>query len=198
MGYTFDGPAKRIYLTLGTTTLDAQDLYSRYKDWVQISDNSKYPLAMSAIGGDQIDITNTVAPYFFMENGWKINPQEASHVLNVTGTILVAGGTGSPFNVTAGAYNVSIRSTIPVRAEGVATGGTAIDFDDLMDGESIEAGVTLRQAMKLILASLAGKLSGAAGTTITIRNAVGDNRNRIVATVDASGNRTAITYDLDG
>jgi hypothetical protein len=60
----------------------------------------------------------------------------------------------------------------------------------------IEPGLTLRQALRLVVAAQAGKVSGAATTTVTIKNAVADNKNRIVATVDADGNRTAITYDL--
>lgn len=59
---------------------------------------------------------------------------------------------------------------------------------------AIETGVTLRQAIRVALASAAGKLSGAATTTVTLRN-VGDTKNRIVATVDADGNRTAVTVD---
>lgn len=61
---------------------------------------------------------------------------------------------------------------------------------------AIEMNLTLREALRLIAASAAGKLSGAATATITIRNARADNKNRIIATVDANGNRTAITYDV--
>jgi hypothetical protein len=50
--------------------------------------------------------------------------------------------------------------------------------------------------LRLIAAANAAKLSGAATTTITIRNAVADSKDRIVATVDSDGNRSAITYDL--
>jgi hypothetical protein len=42
------------------------------------------------------------------------------------------------------------------------------------------------------MATLAGKLSGAATTTITIRNSA-DTADVIVATVDTNGNRSAIT-----
>ena len=61
----------------------------------------------------------------------------------------------------------------------------------------IESGLTASQAMRLIVAALAGKVSGADGSTVTIRNAVADDADRIIATVDADGNRTAFTYDLD-
>jgi hypothetical protein len=61
----------------------------------------------------------------------------------------------------------------------------------------IETGLTPRQALRLIAAAVAGELEGADSTTITIRNAVADDTNRIVATVDENGNRTAIMYDVD-
>jgi len=38
MGYEFTGgSAKIIQLTLGTTTLDLKDMYSRWKDWLIVS-----------------------------------------------------------------------------------------------------------------------------------------------------------------
>lgn len=66
----------------------------------------------------------------------------------------------------------------------------------LLDQEDVESGLTLRQALRLIAAATAGKVSGASGTTVTIRSAVGDNKDRIIATVDEAGNRSSITYDL--
>lgn len=66
----------------------------------------------------------------------------------------------------------------------------------ILDASNVESNLTVRQALKLIAAATAGKISGAGGSTITIRNAVADTDNRIVATVDGNGNRTAITYDL--
>ncbi len=60
----------------------------------------------------------------------------------------------------------------------------------------IESGLTAEAAMRLIAAATAGEVSGAATATVTIRSAVADDKNRIVATVDGDGNRTAITFDL--
>jgi hypothetical protein len=60
----------------------------------------------------------------------------------------------------------------------------------------VEEGLTVRHALRLIAAATAGKISGADTTTITIRNAVVDDKDRIIATVTGDGNRTAITYDL--
>lgn len=67
--------------------------------------------------------------------------------------------------------------------------------DALLDrAAGVETGWTPRQALRLILASQIGKLSGAATTTIRVRDP-GDSKDRIVATVDADGNRTAMTTD---
>ena len=44
------------------------------------------------------------------------------------------------------------------------------------------------------LSALAGKLAGAATTTVTIRK-VTDAKTRITSTVDADGNRKAVTLD---
>jgi hypothetical protein len=66
----------------------------------------------------------------------------------------------------------------------------------LLDEEDIETGLTLRQALRLITAAVGGEVSGGGTTTITFRNAVADDADRIIATVDSNGNRTAITYDL--
>lgn len=67
--------------------------------------------------------------------------------------------------------------------------------DALLDrGNGIETSYTLRQALRIVLSALGGKLSGAASTTVYIRD-VGDAKDRITATVDSDGNRTAVTLD---
>jgi hypothetical protein len=68
--------------------------------------------------------------------------------------------------------------------------------DEILDQQMVETGMSVRETLRLCAAAMAGKVTSADGTTITIRNAVADSANRIVATTDASGNRTGITYDL--
>jgi hypothetical protein len=58
----------------------------------------------------------------------------------------------------------------------------------------VEAAFSAGDVMRIMFAALAGKVSGAGGTTITIRAAT-DTQDRIVATVDSNGNRTAVTLD---
>lgn len=66
----------------------------------------------------------------------------------------------------------------------------------VLDTSLIEPGLTVRQALRLMAAALAGKVSGADTETVRIRSAVSDAKERITATVDGDGNRTAITVDL--
>lgn len=102
----------------------------------------------------------------------------------LTGTGTVAGST----NLTGiGRLEAAILPFTELSPEGLAS--------SLLDSSDIETGYSMREALRLILSSAAGKLSGAETTTITIRN-VPDSKNRIVATVDSNGNRTAVTYDV--
>lgn len=67
--------------------------------------------------------------------------------------------------------------------------------DALLDRASgVEAGWTLRQALRIMLSVLAGKASGLATATAHYRD-MADSKDRIVASVDESGNRTAVTRD---
>jgi hypothetical protein len=58
----------------------------------------------------------------------------------------------------------------------------------------VDGATTAAESMRLQNSALAGKASGMGTTTATFRD-LADSKDRIVATVDASGNRTAITRD---
>lgn len=59
---------------------------------------------------------------------------------------------------------------------------------------TVEGSYSMLNYMRLFGSALLGKLSGAATATNTFRD-TGDTKNRITATVDADGNRTAVTLD---
>lgn len=72
----------------------------------------------------------------------------------------------------------------------------AVATELLDQSAGVQTSWTVREALRVMLASLAGKINGAtsgAGTT-NVRD-VGDTKNRMVVTQDANGNRSAITYD---
>lgn len=57
-----------------------------------------------------------------------------------------------------------------------------------------EGSETFKDFLRLARAALVGKASGLSGTTANFRDAA-DTKNRISATVDANGNRSAVTVD---
>jgi hypothetical protein len=65
-----------------------------------------------------------------------------------------------------------------------------------LDAITIEPGINARQALVPILAACAGAVSGAATTNIAIGGANNAGTNRISATVDGSGNRSAVVLNL--
>lgn len=87
-----------------------------------------------------------------------------------------------------------LSAAITVTGDLLTTANVSAAILDALN--AIEEGVTLREATRLILAAVAGKVS-ISGDTVTFRNAVADDTNRIVATTTSDGQRTAITYDKD-
>lgn len=68
--------------------------------------------------------------------------------------------------------------------------------DALLDRTAgIETGCTPRQGLQLIAAASAGLVT-VSGNTVTITNAVAKDTNRIVATTDSVGQRTAVTTTI--
>lgn len=125
----------------------------------------------------------------------------AGSVTNGAGSVPRAKATRLVSSLTV-VNGVATTTFLPMKAR--ARAGSVIKVNELTQDDVtgavleavIEPGLTLRQALRLLAAATAGKLSGGGSTTVTIRNAVDDSKNRIVATVDSEGNRTAITYDL--
>lgn len=78
MAITFNGSGLTIVMSATETVVSVADVYSRWKDWVSIGDNAKYPEAFSVVGGDAISATTNLAVNFFIRNdlGWRIRPPE--------------------------------------------------------------------------------------------------------------------------
>jgi len=135
---TFDGPNKLIIVNFGETELDvAIDLYSDWKEWMILADNAKYLQAMRTVGGDPTTGSKSVAPYFFLSNGWKIRPHEANHQLTLTGNLFIdePGTYGSnTFVSTLGSYNVTTTILLTSDAVGITTeGGTYPSASEIAD-----------------------------------------------------------------
>src|SRR3990167_4655498 len=70
-----------------------------------------------------------------------------------------------------------------------------LEIADAVADEAYDGVVTLRQSIRLANSANGAKLSGAATTNVLIRD-LADTKVRMDATVDADGNRTAVTRDL--
>lgn len=110
MAYTFDGANKLIILSEGTTSFSVIDLYSRWKQFVQTSDNSKYVYAFTSVAGDPIGGGQSISPYIFLNttDGWRIRPQEADHELQIIGNLYSVDPSLSLFVPTLDNYTVTV------------------------------------------------------------------------------------------
>ncbi len=114
-------------------------------------------------------------------------------VLADTGTdgVVVAAGSKTGYSIGTGGITAASFAAGAVDAAALA----ADAVDEILDEQIGDSTVTFRQALKLMVSTLGGKLSGAATTTVAIRN-VADDTDVVTATVDADGNRSAVTLSL--
>lgn len=99
-----------------------------------------------------------------------------------------------PANPPAGFINAAAIAAGAMNGKGDWTviGDAVILASDGLDGVTVETGLNARQALAINSAAMAGVLAGAATTTVTIAAAGVPATNRITATVDADGNRSAV------
>lgn len=171
MAITFDATSKRI--VLDSTYVDVKDIYSRWKDWVRLSDNAKYEPAFRAIGGDSLGGGLFISLYTFLINGWRIRPMESSHTLQIHGNITVDGG-GDPVVPTLGTYKVLVQYTVPERAQAYDAGGGG-------------GGANAAEIAAAVRAELAPELAKMAELTFTTPNVVD-------ASCSGSGGSSGVYY----
>ena len=140
---------------LSSTGVSAQAIYRAWADWTLLGDNMKYPPAFGSAGGDDLGSGLSIPPYYFLENGWRVRPMEASQNLTITGNLFVRGG-GIPVVPTLGVFQVTVNYTVPVQAQGISTSGstgpTAAQIAAeiaLLGGSGGTGGLTPTQAAQL-------------------------------------------------
>ena len=119
MAITLNGATRRIILD--SASVSAAQIWSAWVDWHEA--NRQWPLAFQLVGGNALGGGLFIPPYFFLMNGWRVRPMEASHNLTITGNLFVDGG-GVPVVGTLGTYQVNVNYTVPVQAQGIATSGS--------------------------------------------------------------------------
>ena len=93
-------------------------------------------------------------------------------------------------------YTIYIEATVSGNLGGIAFSFTVISLADQVFDEVVEGALKARQILRLLLAALAGKSSGGGTSSVAFRD-VADSKNRVSATVDDDGNRTAVTLSGD-
>jgi hypothetical protein len=193
MAYTFDGPNKLIILSSGTTTFDAVDVYSRWKEWVATGDNAKYLLAFQVVGGEPISGSVTITPYVFLQNNWKIKPQAANHTLTITGNLLTSDSSSPMSFAGLTGYQIDVVRQLALKTETVSTSGSSSDPWTKV----IENGFTAEQMLRLISSVLIGKtqiVPGAPGEATVYFRDIADTKDRVGAAMVGS-ERTGIALD---
>ena len=121
--------------------------------------------------------------------------RDVTNVPSAATVQITSSSTGGVLTLDAAApFAVAIGDIVEILA--TLTLPTVAAFaDEILDRtDGVETGITLRQAMRVILASGAGKTSGNENNNPKFRDPA-DTKNRITANTDADGNRTAITLD---
>lgn len=191
--FTYDTVNKVFLLNVGVTTLDAKtEFYSWVKyDWLTNDALNKFRFPIESIGGNDIGGGSTISPYYNLLYGWRIQFAAADQTVTIVGNVITAEG-DSPLTDNAGPYHH--QAILQVSANSLTgAGGGSLTAAQVWQ-HVVEGSMTAEEAVRLFAAVLAGKSSGAAGPTIVFRD-IADTKDRVTATVDAIGNRTAVTTD---
>lgn len=175
-----------LYPTTAARTLDVSAGGEAGLDWANIGGDT----TVQNLTNTQISSSQAVA---------SVSGNVGGNVNGSVGSVVGAVGsvTGAVGSVGAGGIAAASFAAGAIDSGAIAATGANEIADALLDrSDAIEVGLTPRQALRLAGAAEAGKLSGAGTATVVIRNAVADSKDRITATVDSSGNRTAITTDV--
>jgi hypothetical protein len=135
--------------------------------WADTTHNHSPPVSVGGI---------TLGRVVEIINGYTITFENGAYAVNLTGA------------------NNNVSDVVNLNSVSIRSANSAGLIEGSISEQVVEGSTTVQEAMRLILSAMAGKLSGAGGTTVTIRD-IDDTKDRIVATVDANGNRTAITLD---
>ena len=184
MALTFDTENLVIESTASITDLPA--FHAELRDWEDSEEGVIWPVthtwkALDLGGGAfmyQADLTN----------GWSLKfPTAGNYTIN--------GNLNGTIQPVAGVYVERKTSAAYVTTAIGGSGPSASDIAAAILAASVETGATVAESLRLSNAVLGGKVSGAGTGTETFRN-LADTKDRLVVTVDSSGNRTALTRDL--
>lgn len=201
MAIVFDHDNRIISLTAPhTTLLLMQDLIDAIRAEEASETGLQYPKIADATGKTDIgggvvsDITITLT------DNWQIAHTPGSYQAVLKGGQVVGGLGGNPIKYVPGVQVKLIQSVAGSIATVITGSGLSIEQDARLSNidallSDIENSLDHRQAMRVLLAAMAGKVSGAQSNLISFRD-MADLKDRIRASVDGNGNRTGIILDV--
>ena len=120
---TFDGESKTITVNSAFDFITVKDdIYSAWKEWVKLRDNTKFPPALRVIGGDPVGGGLLAGDIYFLVNGWQV---VINHRVSVSGVLYHDDGL-DPYLVMDGG---GVISTVSNLVQTATTGGSVNDVD---------------------------------------------------------------------
>ena len=168
--------------------------YADVRDWGGVN------VAVNVAGIPKVDVVDWLGTTVTAATAG-IPDANAKNINNVStssvATINANQGTTQPTNFTG------TGASALVKGDATDIGGHAVTLDgnnllsvnivDVNGSATVETGITVQQALQYIASAVTGVLAGAATTTVTIAAINNSGTNRITATVDANGNRSAVS-----
>jgi hypothetical protein len=131
---TFNGFTKTI--TIGhdsaVTTLDAVELYSRWKDWVALGNAQYLPAFSESVGGNDLGGGVGLGQYVFLNNdlGWRITGTAFDYEIRLTGDLYFTEPDTSFFTSVPGHTVVfSVQRSVGSTIVASGGGGGTVDED---------------------------------------------------------------------
>jgi hypothetical protein len=142
----------------------------------------------------KVDVNTIRTKGVTVDGGGTTFPALGSSQASVTSLgVSVAAISADGVSIAVGGIADDSFSANSLTAAAIATDAGQEIADAYLDrANAIETGITPRQAHRIEVAGAAGVVSGADTTTVLVKNPAGA-KTRVTATVDADGNRSAIT-----
>lgn len=122
---TFDGDTRTITVNPAYNQITVKDdIYSAWKEWVALRDNSKFPRALRTVGGDPVGQGLAAGDLYFLINGWRV---VVGHRVEVQG-VLYHDDPVDPYIVLDGG---GVISTVSNLVQTATVNGGQVDYNQI-------------------------------------------------------------------
>lgn len=186
---TFVGETREIIINPGFTEISVkEDIYSAWKQWALLRNNTKFPEALRSTGGDSLGSGLFAGDIYFLRNGWKIVVNE---LVKIDGVIYHDDGI-EVFDVKSGG---GVISTVSNLVQTVQVGSTGTGDCPTSEDIAIATENRLNNTLALIDAPISSRassteISGGFSTIVSLLSVIDDKINII------DGQITTVGVDL--